>query len=117
MPRPRSTFELVTSLAAWMAIVFVLAFVVLVMVLNLKQSKADVCRYKIDNSVERLAGYKWQHRAVDGKQCWYYSNRILPKEDLVWSFNEQEFNSDIDRILERKFYKPVQDERILIEVD
>jgi hypothetical protein len=69
-------------------------------------ASAEICRRKIDNNVERLAGYKWQWRKVDGQQCWFYSNRLLPVTDLIWSFTEEEFNSDIDRVIERKFYLP-----------
>ena len=116
MPRQKTRFELITQLVAWMAVVAALAFIVLVMLLE--RLPAETCLRKIDNNIERLAGHRWQWRTVDGKQCWFYSNRLLPREDLVWSFTEEEFNSDIDRVLERKFYKPVLDENeLLIDVD
>jgi hypothetical protein len=84
----------------------------------IRTAKAETCYRKIDNSIERLAGFRWSWRTVDGKQCWYYARNILPREDLVWSFTEEEFNADIDRVLERKLYKPILDEnRLLLEAD
>lgn len=99
-------------------IVLSVATIVLALVMMIRAAKAELCHRKIDNTIERLGGYRWNWRTVDGKQCWYYSRHVLPKEDLVWSFTETEFNSDVDRILERKFYKPVLDEnQLLIEAD
>lgn len=76
--------------------------------------RAETCKAKIDNTVDRLSGYRWQWRTVDGRQCWYYSNRLLPREDLVWSFSEDEFNSDIDRVIKRQFYHLDLDENGLL---
>jgi hypothetical protein len=95
-----------------------LAIITAAWIILIRTARAEVCASKVDGNVERKAGYRWQWRNVDGKQCWYYSNSILPREDLVWSFTEDEFNSDIDRVLERKFYKPILDEnQLLIEAD
>lgn len=93
----------------WALMVGINALIILI-ILSVMPTRAETCYRKIDNNVQKLAGYKWQHRTVDSKQCWFYSNRLLPATDLVWSFTEEEFNSDIDRVLERKFYKPVTDE-------
>lgn len=103
MPRQKTRLELVTSLAAWMSVVAALAFLLLVMLLE--RVKGDVCMKEPDNSaVERKGGHRWQWRLVDGRKCWYYSNLVLPREELVWSYTDKEFNSDIDRVIERKFY-------------
>jgi hypothetical protein len=82
-------------------------------------ASAEICLKKPDHtSIEKRGGYRWLWRFVDEKKCWYYSNLVMPREELVWSFTEEEFNSDIDRILERKFYKPILDEnQLLIEAD
>jgi hypothetical protein len=73
------------------------------------QARAEVCHTKrqiSDATLERRPGYRWQWRNVDARPCWYYSNRVLPDEELVWSFTEREFNSDVDRVIQRKFYTP-----------
>lgn len=99
-------------------IVLSLAIIVIAWITMIRTARAEFCHTKIDNSVERLSGFRWSWRMVDGKKCWYYARNILPREDLVWSFSEEEFNSDIERVLERKFYKPVLDEnQLLIEAD
>lgn len=77
------------------------------MLLAMSNARAETCREKIDNSIERRGGYRWQWRMIDGRKCWYYSNNVLMREDLVWSYTEEEFNSDIDRVIERKFYPRV----------
>jgi len=97
----------VTSLA-----IIMIAFVTLVRV-----AKAETCARKVDSNVERKAGYKWQWRTIDGKQCWYYSNNILPREDLVWSYTTEEFDSDVDRVVERKFYIFENGEMIVWETE
>lgn len=103
MPRPKTRLELVTSLVAWSCVVLALAFLLLVMFLE--RVRGEVCLSKPDNSqIDRKGGYRWQWRTVDGRQCWYYSNMVLPREELVWSYRTQDFDSDIDRVIERKFY-------------
>lgn len=69
-------------------------------------TRAEVCLNKVDGDIAKKPGYRWQWRTVDGRKCWFYANTLLPKEDLVWSYTEQEFNSDIERVIERKFYFP-----------
>lgn len=76
----------------------------IVLLLSTGIAQAEFCRTQIDSSVPKKGGYRWQWRTVDNKQCWFYSNRLLPKEDLIWAFSEEEFNRDIDRVIERKFY-------------
>lgn len=84
--------------------------------LAIVSARAEVCAAKINSNIERKAGWRWQYRTVDGKRCWYFSNNVLPREDLVWSYDSKEFDSDIDRVIERRFYKPVLDEnQLLIE--
>jgi hypothetical protein len=100
-------------------IVLSLAILTVTWIILIRTAKAEVCFQKPSHdATERRGGYKWHYRIVDGKRCWYYSNLALPRDELVWGFTEEEFNQDIDRVLERKFYKPILDEhQMLMEAD
>jgi len=93
------------------------ALLTLLLCCTIAPAKAEFCLKTPDPSaVEKRGGYRWLWRYVDQKKCWYYSNMVLPREELIWSFSEEEFNADINRILERKIYKPQLDENgLLIE--
>jgi hypothetical protein len=69
----------------------------------LRGASAETCLSRVDSTVERLAGYRWLWQMVDGRKCWYYSNLPLPKEDLVWSYTTEEFDSDV-KVIERKYW-------------
>jgi hypothetical protein len=80
-------------------------FVVALLLLLISLASAEICRYYPEpEKVQRKDGFRWHSRQVDGKRCWYYSHRVLQSVDLIWAFDESEFNSDIDRVIERKFY-------------
>jgi hypothetical protein len=36
---------------------------------------------------------EWHWRTVDGKKCWFQAESLLPREDLIWSWDEKEFNA------------------------
>lgn len=91
-------------LIVWATITFIIAATFTALLV--RKAQCEVCRASVDATVEKRAGYKWQYRTVDGRKCWYYSNSIIDRNDLVWSYTEQDFNSDIERVIERKFYLP-----------
>jgi hypothetical protein len=35
---------------------------------------------------------EWHWRLVDGKRCWFRADALLPREDLIWSYDEDELN-------------------------
>jgi hypothetical protein len=35
---------------------------------------------------------EWHWRMVDGKKCYFRADKLLPKEDLVWSYDAKQFN-------------------------
>jgi hypothetical protein len=35
---------------------------------------------------------EWHWRTVDGRKCWFRANKLLPKEDLVWSYEPGELD-------------------------
>ena len=37
---------------------------------------------------------EWHWRLVDGKKCYFRANKLLPKEDLVWSYDAKQFDRD-----------------------
>lgn len=86
------------------------ALVALLLTLLAANAHAEYCYSSpgrtVERNIEKKGGYAWRRRQVDGKRCWYYARGPLPQTDLVWSFSEEEFNSDVDRVLERKFYDP-----------
>jgi hypothetical protein len=87
-------------------IVLSLAILMIVWVTLIRTAKAEFCLPDVDRNIERKAGYRWQWRTVDGRKCWFYSNRLLPREDLIWAFTEYELDNieGVDRVLGRKVY-------------
>lgn len=119
MPRPRTRFEYVTQLIAWMALVLMLAFIVLVLLLaNAKAvpcvNHPDMKRWAGERTVEMNSTHRWRWRNIDGRKCWYWSKEVLPHWELVWTYTEEEFNADIERLIERKFYHLQLDENGLL---
>jgi hypothetical protein len=37
---------------------------------------------------------EWHWRMVDGKKCYFRADKLLPKEDLVWSYDAKQFDLD-----------------------
>ena len=37
---------------------------------------------------------EWHWRMVDGKKCYFRANKLLPKEDLIWSYEAKQFDLD-----------------------
>jgi hypothetical protein len=35
---------------------------------------------------------EWHWRMVDGKKCYFRANKLLPREDLVWSYDAKQFD-------------------------
>jgi hypothetical protein len=35
---------------------------------------------------------EWHWRMVDGKKCYFRADRLLPREDLVWSYDAKQFD-------------------------
>jgi hypothetical protein len=84
-----------------------LAIIAIAWVTLIRTAKAEVCfKQPSHDATERRGGYRWHYRIVDGKRCYYYSNLIMPRDELVWSYTEEQFNAaeGIDRVIERKFW-------------
>jgi len=94
------------GLAFWITVAgAIIVVAILIALASMRTASAEIChRNPSSDEVERKGGYRWQWRTVDGRKCWYYSNMVLPREELVWSYTEKEFNSDVDRVIERRFY-------------
>jgi hypothetical protein len=84
-------------------LVCVLVLILIVILFTSNRASAELCLNRIDNSIEKRSGFRWQYRDVDGRRCWFYSNSLLPKEDLIWSYKSEEFDDDV-KVIERKFY-------------
>jgi hypothetical protein len=37
---------------------------------------------------------EWHWRMVEGKKCYFRADKLLPKEDLVWSYDAKQFDRD-----------------------
>ncbi len=37
---------------------------------------------------------EWHWRMVDGRKCYFRSNRLLPADQLLWSFDAKQFDAD-----------------------
>ena len=35
---------------------------------------------------------EWHWRMVDGKKCYFRADKLLPREDLVWSYDAKQFD-------------------------
>ena len=35
---------------------------------------------------------EWHWRMVDGKRCYFRADKLLPREDLVWSYDAKQFD-------------------------
>lgn len=109
--RPARERARIITLMAWVAICFALTALALMLVVA--RARAELCLPKIDNGIALKGGYRWQWREVDGRKCWFYSNRLLLQEDLIWSYKSHDFDSDVN-VLGRRFYFPDPDENGLL---
>lgn len=98
------------KIALWLLICTVLAGVLVMLLVN--KAGAELCLAHVDAVIAKKAGFRWQWRIVDGRKCWFYANTLLPKEDLIWSYRSEDFDSDV-RVIERKFYFPEKPPSIL----
>lgn len=96
----------------WSIVVIALAFIFVTLVYA-RFAHAEICRDKIDPSIVHASGFRWQLRMIDGKRCWYYSNRVLTEHDLVWGYDSHNFDGDVT-VLGRKFYDFIMDENGLL---
>ena len=35
---------------------------------------------------------EWHWRIIDGRKCWFRADKLLPKEDLIWSYEPGELD-------------------------
>jgi hypothetical protein len=50
---------------------------------------------------------EWHWRMVDGKKCYFRADKLLPREDLVWSFDAKQFDLDEGATVKgRRHYTP-----------
>ena len=83
----------------------VLETTVLLLFLTASAARAEFCASKPDKSIPDTADMHWQWQLVDGHKCWYRSDRKLPKEDLIWSYDSKEFDEE-GKVTGRKFFTP-----------
>jgi hypothetical protein len=93
-------------------VVSMIIALVMATVLIVNRAQSEWCQPKPgpDQTPQRDSR-SWRWRMVDGRKCWFYSDRRLPKEDLVWEYDINEFNEPAEGGVagrERKFYSPEQ---------
>jgi hypothetical protein len=50
---------------------------------------------------------EWHWRMVDGKRCYFRADKLLPREDLVWSFDAKQLDLDEGATVKgRRHYTP-----------
>jgi hypothetical protein len=50
---------------------------------------------------------EWHWRMVDGKKCYFRADKLLPREDLVWSYDAKQLDLDEGaRVKGRRQYTP-----------
>jgi hypothetical protein len=103
MEKRQRTRELL-QLVWWLLIVSALATLLLMLIMTVKARSETCARHPDMKTVEKVDGWRWRWANIDGRKCWYYAPRARATWELVWTYTEQDFNSDIDRVIERKFY-------------
>jgi hypothetical protein len=78
---------------------------VLLLLLAISVARAEFCATKPDTSIPDTVDTHWRSQLVDGHKCWYRSDRKLPNEDLIWSYNSKEFDEE-GKVTDRKFFTP-----------
>jgi hypothetical protein len=50
---------------------------------------------------------EWHWRMVDGKKCYFRADKLLPREDLVWSYDVKQLDLDEGATIKgRRHYTP-----------
>jgi hypothetical protein len=50
---------------------------------------------------------EWHWRMVDGKKCYFRADKLLPREDLVWSYDAKQLDLDEGATVKgRRHYTP-----------
>jgi hypothetical protein len=48
---------------------------------------------------------EWHWRTIDGKKCWFRADKLLPREDLFWEYDAEEFDRmEGATVLDRNHY-------------
>jgi hypothetical protein len=59
---------------------------------------------------------EWHWRMVDGKKCYFRADKLLPREDLVWSYDAKQLDLDEGaRVKGRRQYTPQELKAIATE--
>lgn len=49
---------------------------------------------------------EWHWRTIDDRKCYFRADKLLPREDLYWEYDAQEFNAmEGATVLDQKHYK------------
>ncbi|HEY7245305.1 MAG TPA: hypothetical protein VH678_15650 [Xanthobacteraceae bacterium] len=50
---------------------------------------------------------EWHWRMVDGKKCYFRADKLLPREDLVWSYDAEQLDAEQGATVKaRRHYTP-----------
>src|SRR6476469_9658966 len=59
---------------------------------------------------------EWHWRMVDGKKCYFRADKLLPREDLVWSYDAKKLDLDEGATVRgQRHYAPQELKAIAIE--
>jgi hypothetical protein len=59
---------------------------------------------------------EWHWRMVDGKKCYFRADKLLPREDLVWSYDAKKLDLDEGTTVRgQRHYAPQELKAIAIE--
>ena len=85
--------------AAWISAPIIIALLVWA-----DMARGEWCSVAPDGRAEQ-DGLRWRSRVVEGRKCWYLARSVLPKSDLLWEYDQDEFNED-GKVTGRRFYSP-----------
>lgn len=84
----------------WFYVLVVLAYGACFFFIMPQAVRGETCLAAPDFK-QRQAGHSWRWRQVDGRKCWFFAKKQLAKEDLIWSYDSDAYDSDV-KVIERK---------------
>src|SRR6202022_971169 len=60
---------------------------------------------------------EWHWRMVDGKKCYFRADKLLPREDLVWSYDAKQLDLDEGATVKGRRHYPPQELKPMAAVE
>ena len=77
----------------------------IVLLLLMSAARGEWCNLRPMTRMDADDGKEWRWTMLEGRKCWYRARRKLPKDDLLWEYDAEEFNEG-GIVTGRKYYTP-----------